>query len=46
MTEENNSLANLEEVPSAPLKTMPDLKALRELRGLTTEDVYLSVPTF
>ena len=29
------------EVKFEPLKKLPDLKALRELRGLTTEDIFL-----
>ncbi len=41
MSEENNPVATEEEVKSAPLKKLPDLKALREERGLTIEDIYL-----
>ena len=41
MSEENKTLATEEEVKSAPLKKLPDLKTLREERGLTIEDIFL-----
>lgn len=41
MMEENNTHATEEEVKSDPLKKLPDLKTLREVRGLTTEDIFL-----
>ena len=41
MREENKTHAIEEEVKSDPLKKLPDLKNLREERGLTTEEVYL-----
>lgn len=41
MSEENKTVATEEEVESVPLKKLPDLKALREERGLTTEEIFL-----
>jgi len=41
MSEESRTRSAEEEVKSAPLKKMPDLRALREERGLTVEDIYL-----
>ncbi|HXE98127.1 MAG TPA: helix-turn-helix domain-containing protein [Dongiaceae bacterium] len=41
MSEENKRLATEEEVKSDHLKKLPDLKTLREARGLTTEDIFL-----
>jgi cytoskeleton protein RodZ len=41
MSEENKTLATEEEVKYDPLKKLPDLKTLREVRGLTTEDIFL-----
>ena len=41
ISEENKTLATKEEVKSDPLKKLPDLKTLREVRGLTTEDIFL-----
>jgi cytoskeletal protein RodZ len=40
-SEENKPVATEEEVKSAPLNTFPDLKTLREERGLTIEDIFL-----
>lgn len=41
MREENKPIIAEEEVKSHPLKKMPDLKTLREERGLTVEDIFL-----
>jgi cytoskeletal protein RodZ len=41
MSEKNKTVATEEEVKSAPLKKLPDLKTLREESGLTTEDIFL-----
>ena len=41
MSEGNKTVATEEEAKSAPLEKMPDLKTLREARGLTTEDIFL-----
>lgn len=41
MSEERKIPAIEEEVKSAPLQKLPDLKALRESRGLTLEDIFL-----
>lgn len=41
MTEENKPFATEEEMKSVRLKKLPDLKALREACGLTTEDLFL-----
>ena len=41
MSKENKTVATEEEVKSAPLKKLPDLKTLREERGLTTEEIFL-----
>lgn len=41
MSEKYKTLAGEEEAKSAPLKKLPDLKTLREVRGLTIEDIYL-----
>jgi cytoskeleton protein RodZ len=41
MSEKNKTLATEEEVKSAPLEKLPDLKTLREVRGLTIEDIFL-----
>lgn len=41
MSEENRTRATEEEVKSGPLKKLPDLRALREDRGLTIEDIFL-----
>lgn len=41
MSEENKTGASEEAVKPSPLKNLPDLKALREERGLTTEDIFL-----
>lgn len=41
MSEQNKTLATEEEVNFEPLKKLPDLKALREVRGLTIEDIFL-----
>jgi len=41
MSEENRTRTTEEEVKSGPLKKLPDLRALREERGLTVEDIYL-----
>ena len=41
MSENNRVRAAEEEVKSAPLRKLPDLRALREERGLTVEDIYL-----
>lgn len=41
MSEEHKTIATEEGVKSEPLKTLPDLKTLREVRGLTTEDIFL-----
>lgn len=41
MSEENQTGAGEAMAKSAPLKNLPDLKALREERGLTTEDIFL-----
>ena len=42
MSEKHNTLATEEEVKSAPLKKLPNLKALREARGVTIEEIFLS----
>ena len=41
MSEENGTRAAEEELKSGPLKKLPDLRALREERGLTIEDIFL-----
>ncbi|MHB8120569.1 MAG: helix-turn-helix domain-containing protein [Desulfuromonadaceae bacterium] len=41
MSEEIKTSATEEAVKSAPLQKLPDLKALRESRGLTLEDIFL-----
>src|SRR6185369_4788039 len=41
MSEENRTRATEEGVKSGPLKKLPDLRALREERGLTVEDIFL-----
>jgi len=41
MSEKNKTRATEEEVKSGPLKKLPDLRALREERGLTIEDIFL-----
>ena len=41
MSEINDTFATEVEVKSAPLKKLSDLKSLREVRGLTTEDIFL-----
>ena len=41
MSEENKTVAAEDEVNSVPLKKLPDLKTLREARGLTTEDIFI-----
>jgi cytoskeleton protein RodZ len=41
MSEENRTRAAEEEVKTAPLKKLPGLRALREERGLTIEDIFL-----
>lgn len=41
MSEENRTPAAEEEVESGRLKKLPDLRALREERGLTIEDIFL-----
>lgn len=41
MNEENRTRATEEEVKSGPLKKVPDLRALREERGLTIEDIFI-----
>ena len=41
MSEENKIVATEEDVESASLKKLPDLKTLREERGLTMEDIFL-----
>jgi len=41
MIEKNKTLATEEEVKSDPLKKLPDLKTIREQRGLTIEGVFL-----
>jgi len=41
MREENKTLAEEEEIRPAPLKKLPDLKTLREERGVTIEDISL-----
>lgn len=41
MSEENMPYAAEEEAKSAPLTKLPDLKTLREERGLTIEDIFL-----
>jgi cytoskeleton protein RodZ len=41
MREENMTVATEEGVKSASLKMLPDLKAIREERGLTTEEIFL-----
>ncbi|MDD5285565.1 MAG: helix-turn-helix domain-containing protein, partial [Desulfuromonadaceae bacterium] len=41
MSEENKTVASEEEVKSDPLKKLPDLKTLREVSGLTTEEIFL-----
>lgn len=41
MSGENKTVAAEEAVKPVPLKKLPDLKALREERGLTTEDIFL-----
>ena len=43
MSEENRTRATYEGVKSGPLKKLPDLRALREERGLTIEDIYLKM---
>lgn len=41
MSEENNTRATEEEVKSVSLQKLPDLKTIREERGLTIEDIIL-----
>jgi cytoskeleton protein RodZ len=41
MSEKNKTVATEGEVKSAPLKKLPNLKSLREARGLTTEEIFL-----
>lgn len=41
MSEENKSGVIEESVKPIPLKKLPDLKKIREERGLTTEDIFL-----
>ena len=41
MSEEKQTSAAEEEVESDPLKNLPDLKTLREARGLTIKDIFL-----
>lgn len=41
MSEENATRATEEEAKSGPLRGLPDLKTLREERGLTIEEIYL-----
>src|SRR5450631_632596 len=41
MSEENRTRAAEEEVKSGPLEKLPDLRALREERGLTIEEIFL-----
>ena len=41
MSEEHKTFATEEEVKSDPLMKLPDLKTLREVRGLTIEDIFL-----
>ncbi len=41
MSKDNKTLVTEEKVKSAPLMKLPDLKALREARGVTIEDIIL-----
>lgn len=41
MSEENKTVATEEEAKSAPLEKLPDLKSIREARGLKIEDIFL-----
>lgn len=41
MSEENSKRAAEEEMEYGPLKKLPDLRSLREERGLTIEDIFL-----
>jgi cytoskeletal protein RodZ len=42
MSEENRARSAEERVKSVPLKKMPDLRTLREERGLTIEEIFLT----
>lgn len=41
MSEENKTLTTEEEMKSGYLNKLPDLKTLREVHGVTTEDIFL-----
>ena len=42
MSEENRTCTTEVEVKSGPLKNLADLRALREERGLTVEEIFLT----